>query len=99
MPDETNQYKTSEESFALAREFTEFRGEYPPWEKRRWESLSHMRKRMILVADKYSDYDKVILVGHGMVFRCLTCIEKMNPAEIIECTYQKGQAECEYSFT
>ncbi len=99
MPDETNQYKTSEESFALAREFTEFRGEYPPGEKRRWESLSHMRKRMIRVADKYSDYDKVILVGHGMVFRCLTYIEKMNPAEIIECTYQKGQAECEYSFT
>ena len=54
---------------------------------------------MIRVADKYSDYDKVILVGHGMVFRCLTYIEKMNPAEIIECTYQKGQAECEYSFT
>lgn len=25
--------------------------------------------------------------------------EKMNHAEIIECTYQNGQAECEYSFT
>ena len=99
IPDETNQYKTSEESFALAREFTEFRGEYPTGGKRRWEPLSHMRKRMIRVADKYSDYGKVIFVGHGMVFRCLTYIEKMSPAEIIECTYQKGQEECEYSFT
>lgn len=99
IPDENNQYKTSEESFALAREFTKFKGEYPPGEKFRWESLSHMRKRMIHVADKYSDYNKVILVGHGMVFRCLAYIEKMNPAEIIECAYQIGQAECEYSFT
>lgn len=99
IPDEYNQYETSEESFAFAREFTKFKGEYPLGKKCRWESLSHMRKRMIRVADKYSDYDKVIFVGHGMVFRCLTYIEKMNPAEIIECTYQKGQAVCEYSFT
>ena len=99
IPDESNRYETSEESFAFARDFTKFRGEYPSGEKLRWESLSHMRKRMIRVADKYSGYDKVILVGHGMVFRCLTYIEKMNPAEIIECPYQIGQAECEYSFT
>ncbi len=99
IPDENNQYETCEESFAFAREFTKFSGEYPPGEKFRWESLNHMQKRMIRVADKYSDYDKVILVGHGMAFRCLTYIEKMNPAEIIEFTYQKGQAKCEYSFT
>lgn len=98
-PDETNQYKTSEESFALAREFTKFHGEYPPGETCRWETLSHMRKRMRRVAEKYAEYDKIIFVGHGMAFRCLTPIEKMSPAEIIECAYQKGQAECEYSFT
>lgn len=91
--------KNEEESFALAREFTKFGSEYPPDEKRRWESLNHMRKRMMSVADKYSDYDKVIFVGHGMVFSCLTYIEKMNAAKIIEYTYQKGQAECKYSFT
>ena len=45
-----------------------------------------MRQRIRRVADRSSDYDKVILVGHGMVFRCLTYIEKMRPAEIIECT-------------
>lgn len=99
IPDESNQYETSEESFAFSKEFTKFNGEYPPGEKCRWESLSHMRKRVIRVADKYSDYNKVIFVGHGMVFRCLTYIEKMSPAEIIECNYQKGQAACEYSFT
>ena len=83
IPDQDNLYETSEESFALAREFTKYKGEYPPGEKFKWESLASMRKRMRRVADRYSDYDKVILVGHGMVFRCLTYIEKMYPAEII----------------
>ena len=46
----------------------------------------------------YSDYEKVIIVGHGMALRCLTYIEKLQPAEIIECTYFKGQEECEYFF-
>lgn len=50
-------------------------------------------------ADRYSSYGRVLLVGHGMAFRCLKNIEKMSPAEIIECPYEKGQAECEYSFT
>lgn len=99
IPDKNNQYKTSEESFAFAREFTKFHGAYPSGEEFRWESLSHMRKRVLRVADKYSDYKKVIFVGHGMVFRCLTYIEKMNPAEIIECAYEKEQPLCEYSFT
>lgn len=99
IPDENNQYEISEESFAFTGEFTKFRGECPLGEKFRWESLSYMRKRMIHVADKYSDYDKVVLVGHGMVFGCMTYIEKMYPAEITGCVYQKLQAECEYSFT
>lgn len=99
IPDEYNLYKTSEESFALAREFTKFNGEYPKGKKFKWESLSHMRQRMRRAADRYADHGKVIFVGHGMAFRCLTYIEKMSPAEIIECTYHKGQADCEYSFT
>lgn len=99
VPDWDNLYETSEESFALAREFNKFGGEYPPGEKFRWESLSHMRQRMGRAADRYSDYDKVIFVGHGMAFRCLTYIEKMRPAEIIECIYHRGQPDCEYSFT
>ncbi len=99
IPDQENRYETSQESFELAHEFTRFRGEYPPGEKLRWESLASMRQRMRRVADKYSGYDSVIFVSHGMALRCLTYIEKMHPAEIIECTYEKGQSDCVYSFT
>ena len=31
-----------------------------------WETLDDMRKRMRRAADKYTKYNKVILVGHGM---------------------------------
>lgn len=53
---------------------------------------------MRAVAEKYGEYDKVIMVGHGMAFRTLKYIEKMNYGEIVECEYKKGQKDCEYSF-
>lgn len=97
-PDLTNQFRTGEESVALAEEFMRCRGVYPEGRAMRWEALDSMRLRMKRVAQKYAVYDKVIIVGHGMAFRALTYIEEMKPAEIIECTYEIGQAECEYCF-
>ena len=97
-PDKTNQYKTSEEAFALTREFHFHKGVYPKSQYLKWETLDEVRCRMRSVADKYADYEKVIFVGHGMAFRTLTYIENMKPAEIIECSYTKCQNDCEYSF-
>ena len=99
VPDWENRYTISEESFELAREFTEYKGEYPPGKIFRWETVSHMRERMRRVADKYANYEKVIFVGHGMAFRSLAYIETMRPAEIVEFDYEVGQPDCEYSFT
>ena len=99
VPDWENRYTTSEESFALAREFTKYSGEYPQGKTFRWETVSHMRERMRRVADKYAKYEKVIFVGHGMAFRSLAYIETMRPAEIVEFDYEVGQPDCEYSFT
>ena len=97
-PDRCNQYTTSEEAFMLHREFNQYKGIYPDGQMMRWETLANLRNRMRNVADKYTDYDKVIFVGHGMAFRTLSYIEQMNPAEIIECTYDRGQKDCEYTF-
>lgn len=50
------------------------------------------------VADKYAEYEKVIIVGHGMALRTLAYIEVMKPAEIVKCKYEIGQQDCIYSF-
>lgn len=97
-PDLTNCYQTSEEAVSLAEEFVRYKGEYPSREQMKWETLAAMRKRMRSVADKYARYDKVILVSHGMALRTLAYIEEMEPAQMIECEYAVGQADCEYSF-
>ena len=65
----------------------------------KWEELSSLRERIRRVADKYTDYEKVIIVGHGMAFRVLEYIENIAPGEIIECKYKKGQEDCEYAFS
>ena len=98
VPDWTNQYHTSEESFRLSEDFVRCKGEYPAGETRKWESLSHMQKRMQRVVEKYAAMDKVILVGHGMAFRTICYMEDMRPGEIVDCVYEPGQKLCEYSF-
>ncbi len=98
IPDLSNQYTTSAEAFRLAEEFVNFKGVYPPGMNKQWETLDHMRRRMKNVADKYTEHATIILVGHGMALRTIAYIEQMNPAEIIECTYEIGQKECDYSF-
>ena len=84
IPDKTNQYKTSEEAFALANEFYENKGLYPNGQQLKWETLDEVRKRMQRVVEKYAGYEKTILVGHSMAFGALTNTDDMNPAEIIE---------------
>ncbi len=90
IPDKTNQYKTSEEAFALANEFYENKGVYPDGKQLKWEALEEVRKRMQRVAEKYAGYEKVIFVGHSMAFGTLTNIDGMKPAEIIEWEYFKN---------
>ena len=97
--DKTNSITSSEEVAMLGKEFQEYRGVYPESKEMRWETLSSLRSRIKHVADKYADYDKVIIVGHGMAFRVLKYIENIAPGEIVECEYEKRQEDCEYAFS
>lgn len=97
--DKTNSITSSEEVAALGKEFQDYKGVYPEGQEMRWESLASLRERIKRVADKYTDYGKVIIVGHGMAFRVLKYIENIAPGEIVECKYEKGQADCEYAFS
>jgi Fructose-2,6-bisphosphatase len=98
MPDITFQYKQFSECLQLTEDFNKHRGVYPEGETPRWECLQQLRERVRNVADKYADYNKVIIVCHGMVIRTLTYAEEIKPAEIIECEYVAGHPECRYSF-
>ena len=42
-------------------------GRYPKGETRRWESIDMMEKRLLGVLNKYMDYDKILIVTHGML--------------------------------
>ena len=98
MPDLTFQFSNTEESIELTSDFNEHLGAYPEGEAPRWECLQHLWERVRKVADKYAEYNKVIVVCHGMVIRTLTYAEEIKPAEIIECKYEVGQSDCIYSF-
>ncbi len=97
--DKTNTLRSGKEAAELSKEFNKYEGVYPDGKEMRWETLESLKERAKRVADKYAEYDKVIIVAHGMLFRTLTYIEKMAPAEIIECRYEKGQEDCKYSFS
>jgi broad specificity phosphatase PhoE len=48
-------------------EFASNQGKYPEGETCRWESIDMMEKRLIGVLNKYMDYDKILVVTHGML--------------------------------
>ena len=96
--DKTNSITSSEEVAMLGKEFQEYRGVYSVGQEMRWETLSSLRSRIKHVADKYTDYNKIIIVGHGMAFRVLKYIKNIAPGEIVECQYIRGQEDCEYAF-
>ena len=97
--DKTNSIASSEEVAMLGKEFQEYKGVYPDGQEMRWETLSSLRTRIKRVADKYADYNRVIMVGHGMAFRVLKYIENIAPGEIVECEYEKGQEDCDFAFS
>ena len=74
--DKTNSITSSEQVAKYGKEFQKFKGVYPEGQDMKWESLASLRECIRRVADKYADYDKVIIVGHGMAFRVLKYIER-----------------------
>jgi len=69
-PDLTFTYKTSEEAFALGREYDLLKGIYPQGETRKWESTEMLSTRAVNCLKPYSNiYDKVVIVTHGMLMR------------------------------
>ncbi|BDB03822.1 histidine phosphatase family protein [Clostridium botulinum] len=88
MSDLAFRYSAFEEYLELTKNFRYNKDYYPNGEERLWEDLISLRNRVKKIADKYSHYNKVIIVCDGMFIRTLTHVKKIAPGEIIECYYE-----------
>ena len=66
IPDLSFQNKKGEAQL-YGNDFSLNQGKYPEGETRRWESIDMMEKRLLSVLDKYIDYNKIMIVTHGML--------------------------------
>lgn len=55
------------EAQLYGNDFSLNQGRYPEGETRRWESIDMMEKRLLSVLNKYIDYNKIMIVTHGML--------------------------------
>lgn len=70
-PDLTFRYDSTEKMIEYRDDFEENNGIPPTDREVLWESKSSLEKRVRNVINRYLDYNKVIVVAHGMVFRTL----------------------------
>lgn len=84
VPDKNFGWRTLEEVLEIQKDFDSYGGEHPANAEKSWESFSMMRKRVLNVFKKYTEFEKVFVVCHGMVMRTLTGKERIENTEIIK---------------
>lgn len=91
IPDKTFRLRGEEENKLLHRDFMHCRGEYPPGERRRWETIPEIISRTKPVLDKYADlgYEKIAVVAHGGVIRRYTGVGLIAHGDVCEVDYTK----------
>ena len=91
IPDKTFQVKGEEEDKTLHRDFIACRGEYPPGETRRWETIASIIARTKPVLDRYAaqGYEKIAVVAPGGVIRRYTGAGLIAHGEVCEIEYTK----------
>ncbi|MBE5797573.1 MAG: histidine phosphatase family protein [Clostridiales bacterium] len=89
IPDKTFQQRGEEEDRALHRDFMLCRGEYPPGESRKWETIAEIIARTKPVLDRYAaqGYEKIAVVAHGGVIRRYTGVGFIAHGEVSEIGY------------
>ena len=66
IPDLSFQNKPGEGKI-YGNEFALNQGRYPEGKTCKWETIEMMEKRLLSVLDKYTDYEKILIVTHGML--------------------------------
>ena len=91
IPDKSFQLKNTEETRLLHADFLACKGEYPPGERRKWETITDIIERTRHVFDRYEaqGYGKIIVVSHGGVIRRYTGITDIVHCEVHKVDYSK----------
>jgi broad specificity phosphatase PhoE len=74
-------------------DFAACKGRYPEGETRSWETIEMMEKRLLGVLDRYTGYDKIILVTHGMLMHQIKNYEHIPYGFVDEFAYN-GEFKC-----
>lgn len=85
-PDINFNYKGYKESSAAAKEYNENNGVWNKSCKYKWEEKKDLKARFKKALKRYNSYNKVIIVGHQMLFKTVVDNEKIHTTEIIEYT-------------
>jgi broad specificity phosphatase PhoE len=89
LPDLTFNYASDDIVKIAGKECTECKGEYTEDNKRNWEKLSTVANRAFKSLEKYLDYDKIIVVTHGIVMRQFKFQYNIPYCGIIEVDFDK----------
>lgn len=76
IPDLEQKITTRQEVVDLYDEYVRHGGEYPQGEKRRYETDSMIRERVLKVLDRYRMYSKIIVVCHMLVIQNATGLKR-----------------------
>lgn len=89
VPDKTFQLKGEAENAQMHKAFLKCKGVYPEGESPKWESIEEIIARTKPVLNRYTGYDKIIIVAHGGVIRRYTGVGLIAHCEVCEVDYNQ----------
>jgi broad specificity phosphatase PhoE len=90
LPDTTFQYSSSEESITASKSYIESRGRHPEGQVLKWEQQSSVAERVISCVKKYLNYEKIIIVSHGLVMEQLSPQAHIPHCGILEVDFDEN---------
>ncbi len=94
LPDLSFSYDSDEFAVKIGKECSTYKGKCPEDKNPKWESLSEVARRAFLSLEKYLQYDKIIVVSHGIVMRQFKFQQQVPYCGIIEVDFEKNYEWC-----
>ncbi|MGC5328240.1 histidine phosphatase family protein [Brevibacillus sp. SYSU BS000544] len=89
IPDKQYSYTSSHEVDEFYQDFREHKDIFSPNLKKNWETREEIQNRVWAVLQKYTHYDRVIVVNHGIVIEVMTGISNTPHGGIVEMRWNR----------